>query len=160
MAQEVEFGRTGESGKIRSFWVGFGLSILTLGIYGMCWYYFVNDELKDVGQASGDQNLAQSSPALSVTALLVGGWLIVPPLLSVYNYGQRIRRAQRLGGIPRERQIKPTTALLLLFPGGILVIPYFMHYWYVTKHQNAAVRAAGGLPAWGDVAALPGRGGV
>jgi hypothetical protein len=151
MAQEVEIGTTGEAGKIRSFWVGLGLSILTFGIYSLCWYYFVNDELKDVGQAKGDQNLAQSSPAMSVTAVLVGGWVIVPPLLSIYNYGQRIRRAQRLAGIPRERQINPTTAFLLLFPGVLLVVPYFFHYWYVTKHQNAAIRAAGGLPAWGDV---------
>jgi hypothetical protein len=28
--------------------------------------------------------------------VLVGGWLVVRPLLSVYNCGQRIKRAQRL----------------------------------------------------------------
>lgn len=32
-----------------------------------------------------------------MTAVLVGGWLVIPPLLSVHNYGQRIKRAQRLG---------------------------------------------------------------
>ncbi len=149
MAQEVEFGK-GAAGKIRNFWVGFGLTIITLGIYSLCWYYFVNDELKDVGIAGEDQNLAQSSPAMSVTAVLVGGWVIVPPLLSVYNYGQRIKRAQRLGGIERSQQINPITAFLLLFPGGILIVPYFLHFWYVTKHQNMAVRAAGGLPPMGD----------
>jgi len=37
MAQEVEFGNGGE-GKIRSFWVGLGLTIITLGFYGLCWY--------------------------------------------------------------------------------------------------------------------------
>jgi len=151
MAQEIEFGPAGAAGKIRSFWVGFGLSLITLGIYGICWYYFVNDELKDIGQAKDDGNLGQSSPALSVTALLVGGYLIVPPVLSVYNYGQRIRRAQRLGGIPRAEQINPTLAVLLMFPGVFLIIPYFVHFWYVTKHQNAAVRTAGGLPAWGGI---------
>ncbi len=152
MAQEVEFGTGGGAGKVRSFWVGLGLSIVTLGIYGLCWYYFVNDELKDIGQDRGDGNLGQSSPAMSVTAIFVGGWIVVPPLLSIYNYGQRIRRAQRLVGIPREQQINPVTAFLLAFPGGLLVIPYFLHFWYVTKHQNAAVRAAGGLPAWGQLA--------
>jgi Domain of unknown function (DUF4234) len=78
MAQEVEFGRGG-TGKIRSFWVGFGLAIVTLSIYYFCWYYFVNDELKDIGIAEDDQNLANSSPAQSVLAVLIGGWLIVPP---------------------------------------------------------------------------------
>lgn len=153
MAQEVEFGHNGE-GKIRSFWVGFGLSAITLSLYGLCWYYFVNEELKEVGQTKDDQNLAQSSPALSVTALIVGGYFIIPPLLSVYNYGQRIKRAQRLGGIPRSDQINPVTAFLLFFPGALLIIPYFAHFWYVTKHQNMAVRAAGGLPYGGDMATL------
>jgi hypothetical protein len=151
MAQEVEFGNN-SAGKIRSFLVGFGLSVITLGLYGLCWYYFVNDELKDVGQAKGDENLAQSSPAMSVTALLVGGYFIIPPLLSVYNYGQRIKRAQRLADIPRADQINPVTAFVLFFPGGLLIIPYFVHFWYVTKHQNMALRAAGGLPYSGDVA--------
>ena len=151
MAQEVVFPKGGE-GKVRSFWVGLGLTIITLSIYYFCWYYFVNDELKDIGRAFDDDNLGQSSPALSVTAVLIGGWLIVPPLLSIYNYGQRIKRAQRLAGIPREDQINPIAAFLLMFPGGILVIPYFVHFWYVTKHQNSAIRAAGGLPAWGGIA--------
>jgi Domain of unknown function (DUF4234) len=154
MAQEVEFGN-GAAAKIRSFWVGFGLTIITLGIYSLCWYYFVNDELKDVGIAKDDQNLAHSSPAMSVTAVLIGGWVVIPPLLSVYNYGQRIKRAQRLGGIPRAEQINPIIAFLLFFPGSLLVIPYFIHFWYVTKHQNMAMRAAGGLPYSGEVA-MPG----
>ncbi|MHB1467844.1 MAG: DUF4234 domain-containing protein [Solirubrobacteraceae bacterium] len=149
MAQEVTFDGGGE-GKIRSFWVGFGLTILTLGIYYYCWYYFVNDELKDVGIAKGDQKLAQSSPVQSVIAVLIGGWLIVPPLLSVYNYGQRIKRAQRIGGVEQSMQINPVTAFLLLFPGGILVVPTLIHYWYVTKHQNIALRAAAGLPPSGE----------
>ena len=154
MAQEIEFGN-GAAGKIRSFWVGFGLTILTLGFYGLCWYYFVNDELKDVGITKDDQNLAHSSPAMSVTAIFIGSWVIIPPFLSVYNYGQRIRRAQRLGGIPRAEQINPVTAFLLFFPGSFLLIPYFVHFWYVTKHQNMALRAAGGLPHSGE-AVLPG----
>jgi hypothetical protein len=151
MAQEIEFGN-GAVGKIRSFWVGFGLTIVTLGFYYFCWYYFVNDELKDVGIDKDDQNLAHSSPAMSVTAVLFGGIILVPPLLSVYNYGQRIQRAQRLGGIPRAEQINPITAFLLFFPGSFLVVPYFIHFWYVTKHQNMAMRAAGGLPYSGDIA--------
>jgi hypothetical protein len=154
MAQEVVFGKGGE-GKVRSFWVGFGLTVVTLGIYGLCWYYFVNNELKDVGLDKEDGNLGQSNPVMSVTALVLGGFTLwVAPLLSVYNYGQRIKRAQRLEGIPREHQIDPTIAFLLYFPGFILFVPLLFHYWYVTKHQNMTMRAAGGLPYGGDVAAL------
>jgi uncharacterized membrane protein HdeD (DUF308 family) len=154
MAQEVEFGKGG-NGKIRSFWVGFGLAILTLSIYYFCWYYFVNDELKDIGIAEDDQNLAHSSPAQSVLAVLIGGWLIVPPLLSVYNYGQRIKRAQRIAGVEPQNQINPIAAFLLYFPGWILVIPGIIHYWYVTKHQNIALRAAAGLPHLGEPSTTP-----
>lgn len=155
MAQEIDIG-TGATGKIRSFWMGALLVVVTFGIYTYCWYYFVNDELKDIGAEKDDQSLAQSSPAMSVTAILVGGWLFVPWFLSVYNYGQRIKRAQRLVGVPRERQINPTTAFLLLFPGILLVVPYFLHYWYVTKHQNMALRGMAGLPIDGspDLAAV------
>lgn len=144
MAQEVEFG-DGGAGKIRSFPVGFLLAIVTLGIYYWFWYYVVNDELKDIGVSRNDQKLAQSSPASSVAAVTIGGLIFVPPLLSVYNYGQRIKRAQRLTGIPSNSQINPVLAFLLVFPFGILIIPTLLHYWYVTKHQNRAVRAAGGL---------------
>jgi hypothetical protein len=143
VAQAVQFSDAG-AGKIRSFAVGLGLTVITFGIYYFCWYYLVNDELKDVGIARGDQKLAQSSPAASVAAVLLGGWLIVPPLLSVYNYGQRIKRAQRLVGIPQHEQINPTLAFLRsLF--GILIVPLLIHFWYVTKHQDMVVRAAGGL---------------
>jgi hypothetical protein len=80
---------------------------------------------------------------MSVLALILGGYLVVPPLLSVYNYGQRIRRAQTIAGVPAEQRINPVIAFLLMFPGILLVVPYFIHFWYVTKHQNQALRAAG-----------------
>ncbi|HKG02519.1 MAG TPA: DUF4234 domain-containing protein [Conexibacter sp.] len=150
MAQEVDIG-PGATGKIRSFWMGFFLTVVTLGIYAPCWYYFVNDELKDIGAERDDQSLASSSPAMSVVAILIGGAVIIPPFLSVYNYGQRIKRAQRLSGVPREQQINPTAAFLLWFPGALLVVPYFIHYWYVTKHQNLALRAVASLPLDGGM---------
>jgi len=154
MAQEVDLAGGG-IGKIRSFWVGLGLTILTIGIYYYCWYYFVNDELKDVGTAKNDPNLSSSSPMMSVIAVLIGWIVLIPPLLSVYNYGQRIKRAQRIAGVPRDEEINPIAAFLLYFPGGILVIPGIIHYWYVTKHQNIALRAAAGLPAFDEPAELP-----
>jgi hypothetical protein len=144
MAQEVEFG-DGGAGKIRSFSVGLGLAVITIGFYYLFWYYLVNDELKDIGVSRNDPKLGQSSPAMSVAAVTIGSFILVPPLLSVYNYGQRIKRAQRLVGVEPGHQISPMAAFLLVFPGGILFFPALVHYWYVTRHQNRAVRAAGGL---------------
>ena len=54
MAETVQLG-VGRTGKIRSFWVGFGLAVVTFGFYGLWWYYFVNDELKRVGAMRGDE---------------------------------------------------------------------------------------------------------
>jgi len=34
------------------------------GIYGFCWYYLVNDEMKDVASKKGDQNSLRSSTAM------------------------------------------------------------------------------------------------
>jgi uncharacterized protein (UPF0333 family) len=48
-----------------------------------------------------------------------------------------------VAGVPGPERINPTLAFLLLFPGAILAVPYFLHYWYLTKHQNVALRAAG-----------------
>lgn len=141
MAQEVELGRGG-LGKIRSFGVGLLLTVVTFGLYFYFWYWFVNEELKDVGAANDDPNLASSSPAMSLLAVTLGGMLVIPAWLSYYNYGARIRRAQAVVGVPEHERISPALAFLLLVPGGILVIPTFVHYWYVTKHQNLTLVAA------------------
>ena len=141
MAQEVMLGRGG-LGKLRSFWVGLLLTVVTFGIYFYFWYWFVNEELKDIGAANDDPNLASSSPAMSLVAVTLGGLLVIPAWLSYYNYGQRIRRAQTAVGVPEEERISPVLAFLLLVPGSLLVVPTFIHYWYVTKHQNLALQGA------------------
>ncbi len=136
----------GEIGKVRSFWVGLGITVATLGIYHYVWWYLINDELRDVGIAAGDQKLARSNPTNSVAAILVGWLLVVPPVLSIYNTACRIERAQELCGIDADQTINPTLALLLIFPGGLLVVPTFIHYWYITHHHSAVIQAASRLP--------------
>jgi hypothetical protein len=79
---------------------------------------------------------------VSLLAVTVSGLLVIPAWLSYYNYGQRIRRAEAAVGVPEHERISPTLAFLLLVPGGLLIIPAIVHYWYVTKHQNTALRGA------------------
>jgi hypothetical protein len=141
MAQEVTLGRGG-LGKVRSFWIGLLLTVVTFGFYFYFWYWFVNDELKDIGAANDDPNLAASKPASSLLAVTLGSLIVIPAWLSYYNYGQRIRRAQACVGVPEQDRISPTLAFLLLFPGGLLIVPTYIHYWYVTKHQNTALLGA------------------
>jgi hypothetical protein len=141
MAREIEFA-DGDTGKVRSFGVGLGLYVLTFGIYYWFWYYLVNDELKDIGVSIKDPKLSSTSPGSSLAAVTIGHLILFPSLISIYNYGKRIKRAEGLLGVPIEQRINPTLALLSLFPFGILIVPGIFHYWYVTKHQNIAVRAA------------------
>jgi hypothetical protein len=142
MAQTVQLG-TGAKGKIRSFWVGLGLNIITLGIYYYYWYFQINEELKEIGRAKGDQELADSSPINSLIAILFGGiLLLIPPLVSIYRTGKRIKRAEQLGRV--SDSLHPLFSFLLVFPFGILIIPALYHYAYVTKHQNRALMAASG----------------
>ncbi len=141
MAQEVEFA-DGDTGKVRNFGVGLLLYVITFGVYYWFWYYLVNDELKDIGVSIKDPKLGSSSPGSSLAAVTIGHVILVPSVISIYNYGKRIKRAQGLLGVPVEQRIKPTLALLSVFPFGVLILPGIFHYWYVTKHQNIAVRAA------------------
>lgn len=142
MAREVQF-ENGNFGKVRSYWVGLGLAVITLGVYGLFWYYFVNRELRQIGLVKHDPKLANSNPAVSVLAVSVGGVVLIPPFVSMGNYLERIRRAQELGGVAPERRVDVLAGFFLFFVGAFLILPLFVYYWYATKHQNAAVLAAG-----------------
>ena len=142
MAQEVQIG-PGFVGKVRSFWGYLGLSIITLGIYQYVWYYKLNNELKNIGIAKGDQKLAGSNPTMSLLALFPGSYILVPPLISMWNFMKRIKQAELLGGISEGNTLNSTMAFLLMFPGAILVVPAIISLWMVIQHQNAAVQAAG-----------------
>ena len=73
---------------------------LTLGfiVYPQVWYYKINRELRDYGRAQGDEELAESNPAMSVLAVTLGALIIVPPFVSWYRATKRIQRAQELAG--------------------------------------------------------------
>jgi hypothetical protein len=145
VALEVRIGDAG-SGKIRCFWVGFLLTVVSFGLYYYFWYYLLNEELKEIGIAKGDQNLGSSQPALSVAAVVAGWPLLVPPLISTYNFLQRIKRAQRLAGVTADREIHTTLAFLLYFPGSLFLLPLLFFFWYVTRHQNRALATFAGSP--------------
>jgi hypothetical protein len=141
MAQTVQLG-AGVTGKIRSFWGFVGLNIITLGIYYYFWYFNINEELKEIGRAKGDPELAGSSPVNSLMAILFGWIIIVPPFISIYRTSKRIKRAEKLGGV--SDTLHPGLTFILIFPLGILVIPAYIATYMIIKHQNRALIAASG----------------
>jgi hypothetical protein len=98
MAAVVPIQGTESTAKIRSLvWV-IVLELITVGIYGFFWWYFIHRELRDYGRAKGTTELG-TSPGTSLLAITLGLLVIVPALVSIYNGVKRVQAAQRLTGI-------------------------------------------------------------
>ncbi len=75
-------------GKTRNPWGVWLLTLVTLGIYGLWWYYTINREMRDYNESI----LVQ--PGVAMIALLIP----IAGLVSVVKCGGRIANAQRLSG--------------------------------------------------------------
>jgi hypothetical protein len=73
------------------------LSIVTLGIYVLFWWYFINREMADYGRARGTKELGDN-PMKSLLALFPGGLILVPAIWTMVTTFQRIQASQRLNG--------------------------------------------------------------
>jgi hypothetical protein len=104
---------------------------VTLGIYLVFWWYFINRELADYGRAKGTTELGDS-PAKSTLALFPGALLIVPAIWTTVTTFQRVQRAQRLTG---QTPINGWLALVL----WIVITPAFDAY--VQSGLNSAWKA-------------------
>jgi hypothetical protein len=70
-----------------------GLTILTLGVCFLVWYFKINDDLR---RAKNDQRI---SPTRSLMAMIFGWLLIVPPFIAMYNTAKHVRDLEsRRGG--------------------------------------------------------------
>lgn len=96
MSHAVEVTHTIAAGKTRRPWAVATLCVVTLGVYVCVWYYKVNREMRDFGSAHGNPQLAESKPARSVLAITVGGWLLVPPFISLVRTTGRVLDVERL----------------------------------------------------------------
>lgn len=97
MATEVQIRNSEGTAKIRSPIGVIALSFITLGIYAIFWYYFINREMRDLGRANNTEELG-TSPGMSVLAITLGAFIIVPPFVSIYNTCKRVMAASRLSG--------------------------------------------------------------
>jgi Domain of unknown function (DUF4234) len=132
MAQEVLIEQGPERAKLRSPWGVVGLLLITLGIYGIFWWYHVNREMRDYGRATGF-DLGQN-PANSALAIFPGGLIIVPPLVSYWRGTKRAQAAQRVAGVP---PLSGWIALILFLLLSIAYPPY------IQSELNKAWRRVG-----------------
>ncbi len=85
------------SAKIRNPLGVVALTFVTLGIYFWFWYYYVNRELKDFGEAHGTEECG-TSPGTSLLAVTLGALIIVPPFVSIYKAFKRMNAASGIAG--------------------------------------------------------------
>lgn len=124
--------------KIRSPWAVALLPFITFGIYFLVWWYRINRELRDYGQAKG-YDLGQS-PTNSLLALFPGGIIIVPALITLWRGTKRVQSAARVAG---KDPLNGWIALILY----LVVSPGYMAYLQVSL--NGMWRA--------EAVALPGQ---
>src|ERR671914_2106641 len=142
MAEEIQIAGTGSTAKIRNPFGTVALSIVTIGIYYIFWWYFINREMRDLGR-SRNTDLGQS-PGNSVLAVTLGALIIVPALVTLWTTSGRIERSQEVVGIDR-RVSGPIIFILLLLIGLVGI-------WYAQSELNKVWEtdrsggAGGGLP--------------
>jgi hypothetical protein len=126
MAQDVQIAGVGTTAKIRNPLGVVGLSIITLGIYYFCWWYFINREMRDLGQAR-NRDLGQN-PTNSVLAISLGALIIVPAIVTMWTTSGRIESSRETGGV-EQRASGPIIfiLLLLIWPVGL---------WYAQHELN------------------------
>lgn len=98
MAEEVQIQGSSGTAKIRSPLAVAVLSVVTIGIYYLVWYYKINREMADLGKATGRTDELGDSPGKSLLAVTLGAFVIVPAVLSVINSFKRVQATQRLTG--------------------------------------------------------------
>ena len=108
----------------------FLLILVTLGMYYLVWYYKTNRELADYGV--GD------SPGMSLLAITLGGFLIVPPFVSEWRYFRRIGEAQQRAGL--DHRISHVTGFVLYLI-ALFLLPF--EAVYAQHHLNRLWRHVG-----------------
>jgi hypothetical protein len=127
----------------RNPWGVWGLTLITLGIYGFVWYYKINDEAR---RFLRDDTI---KPGISVLAIILGWLIIVPPFVSYYRTAERIGRMQDRVGI--QQRIIPILGLLA-------ALIFSLHLVYDQSELNKVwdqARSGAALPPSGTPAIPP-----
>jgi Domain of unknown function (DUF4234) len=117
MAEPVAIQGSSYQGKIRNPLGVVALGIVTLGIYYFVWYFKVNKEMAELGQAKGTEECG-TNPGTSLVAILFGWVLIVPPFVSLYRSCSRLNASERVVGRPEGIEA-PLLWLLFILIGPV-----------------------------------------
>jgi Domain of unknown function (DUF4234) len=110
----------GSIAKLRDPIVVVILTIVTLGIYQLFWWYYANRELADYGRARDTKELGDN-PLMSLLALFPGALIVVPAIWTTVTTFKRVQAAQRLNG---ESPINGWLGVVLVLVFSPLLIGY------------------------------------
>jgi hypothetical protein len=100
------------------------LTIVTLGLYLIYWWYTVNREMRDFARTVQPTHpLAASSPGTSTLALTLGALVIVPVFVTAHSTARRVGEAMSLSGLPPHDRPSPPLYMLMFTVGGLLFVP-------------------------------------
>jgi Domain of unknown function (DUF4234) len=122
----------GSTAKIRNPIAVAILTFVTLGIYGIFWWYYINREMADYGRARETKELGDD-PTTSTLALFPGGLVVVPAIWTAVTTLRRSQAAQRLTG---QTPLNGWLALVL----ALVFSPAFLGY--MQSGLNSAWQAA------------------
>ena len=124
MADLVQLSGTGAQVKVRDPLAVVFFTIITLGIYMIFWWYFINREMADLGREKGIADLGEE-PIWSVVAITVGSLVLIPPFVSLWRTCRRIERAQ--SNVLGSNNFSPILNFILaLIPIVQFVVPFLM----------------------------------
>jgi Domain of unknown function (DUF4234) len=150
MAQEVQISPDSieRTAKIRHPVAVPVLTVITLGIYGIYWWYQINREMVDLGRARNADGLGENATT-SLLAVFPGFLIIVPPYVSLYNGLKRMQRAQEvtLG----ESTLNGWIVLALILGSFVIGIAGLIVPGYLQSEMNKVWESTG----YGQTAAVP-----
>jgi Domain of unknown function (DUF4234) len=72
------------------------LTLATLGIYGLVYWYKIHSELR------GFDHRRHNSPVFELMSIFLMAWTIILPFMSIGSLAQKIRIAQSTAGLPQD----------------------------------------------------------
>lgn len=147
MAEVVQISGTTSEAKIRNPLAVVLLSFITFGIYFWFWWYFVNREMAEYGEANGTDECGDS-PGMSLLAVTLGAFIIVPPFVSIFKGFNRMNAANRLAGSGEKME----AAIGLIVWIFVAPVGLFFFQYYLNKAWHAM--AGGGTAPAVEAAAV------
>jgi hypothetical protein len=118
-----------------------GLSLVTVGIYAIWLHYRMNE---DARLFLRDDSIR---PGVSVLAITLGWFVIVPPFISIYRTGERVERMELQAGV--RDTISPALFLVIW-----IFVSFLIEAWAV-EHVNRALDASAGGAGVAPTGSLP-----